>query len=483
MSDSDSDAHTGTEILNLGQDFPPVATAAWEAAIQKDLKGADYEKKLVWRSDEGLTVRPYYRSEALVGLETQTASVPGLFPFVRGDRRAWRIDQNAVPAPDAVRADLLLEAGADAVQQLGVALAAGVEKLTQLCEDRPVDIAAREIEFVFAVGSTYFFEIAKLRAARMLWAKAVAAFAPTDLDSCRMHLHVRTARLNKSVCDPHTNILRVTTEAMSAAIGGCESLTVEPFGFDEHLALGVQRVLAEEAHLNAVADPAGGSYYIESLTASLAREAWRLFQRIEASGGYTEALSAGWLAEEIAKTRAGREKAVSSRRRAMVGVNNYPDLTNNVVAVEPNPDAIAGPFPQFRLAEPFEKIRERTARYVRETGHTPKILLLKRGDVKMRTARANFALNFFGCAGFAIAESEEYASANADLIILCSSDLEYLPFAREVCTAATVPVVVAGNPKDQIDALKAVGVQGFIHIASDAVETLTEWQNRLGVNR
>jgi methylmalonyl-CoA mutase len=123
-----------------------------------------------------------------------------------------------------------------------------------------------------------------------------------------MNLHVRTARLNKSFCDPHTNVLRVTTEAMSAAIGGCETLTVQPFGFDEHLALGVQRVLAEEAHLNAVADPAGGSYYIEALTASLAREAWKLFQRIEAAGGYSQALSAGWLAEEIAKTRAAREK-------------------------------------------------------------------------------------------------------------------------------------------------------------------------------
>jgi methylmalonyl-CoA mutase len=141
----------------------------------------------------------------------------------------------------------------------------------------------------------------------------------------------------------------------------------------------------------------------------------------------------------------------------------------------------AAPFPQFRLAEPFEKLRERTARHVLETGHTPKALLLKRGDVKMRTARSNFALNFFGCAGFEIAESEEYAGNDADLIILCSSDPEYLPFAQEVCAAARVPVIVAGNPKDQIDALKAAGVQGFIHIASDAVETLTHWQNRLGV--
>ena len=124
---------------------------------------------------------------------------------------------------------------------------------------------------------------------------------------------------------------------------------------------------------------------------------------------------------------------------------------------------------------------ERTARHARETGRTPKVLLLKRGDVKMRTARANFALNFFGCAGFEITESEEYAGTDADLMVLCSSDPEYLAFAQEVCAAVKIPVLVAGNPKEQIDALKAAGVQGFIHIASDAVETLTDWQDRLGV--
>jgi methylmalonyl-CoA mutase len=476
-----SDGRTGTEILNLGQDFPPVATATWEAAIQKDLKGADYEKKLVWRSDEGLAVRPYYRSENIADLAGQTGSLPGQFPFVRGTGKAWEIDQQAVPPAGAIRADLVLESGADAIQQLGIALAAGVEKLTQLCEDRPVDVAAREIEFVFAVGSTYFFEIAKLRAARMVWARAVKAFAPSDPGSCRMHLHVRTALLNKSLCDPYTNVLRVTTEAMSAALGGCEALTVQPFGFDEHIALGVQRVLAEEAHLNVVADPAGGSYYIESLTASLARESWKLFQRVEAAGGYTKALAAGWLAEEIAKTRAAREKAISSRRKALVGVNNYPDLNEKALEIDHQSATGAAPFPLFRLAEPFEKIRRRMVRHARETGRVPKVLLLKRGDVKMRTARANFALNFFGCAGFEITEAEEYAGTEASLVVLCSSDPEYLPFAQEVCAAVQVPVVVAGNPKDQIEALKAAGVEGFIHIGSDAVETLTDWQNRLGV--
>jgi methylmalonyl-CoA mutase len=476
-----SDDRTGIEILNLAQDFPAVPTEAWEAAIQKDLKGADYDKKLVWRTDEGIAVRPYYRSYALAGLDAQTSAVPGRFPFVRGKGAPSKIDERGVVKDNAVRADLVLEAGADSVQQLGIALAEGVEKLAKLSESRPVDVAAREIQFVFAVGSTYFFEIAKLRAARLLWAQVVKQFNPADLDACRMNLHVRTALLNKSFCDPHTNMLRATTEAMSAAIGGCESMTVQPFGFDEHIAQNIQRVLSEEAHLNVVADPAGGSYYIETLTASLAREAWKLFQRIEAAGGYTEALKAGWLGEEIAKSLAAREKAISSRRRVMVGVNNHPSLTEKGVKVESIPATGDGPFPQFRLAEPFEAIRERTARHAANTGRTPKVLLLKRGDLKMRTARANFSLNFLGCAGFQITESEEYANTDADLIVLCSSDPEYLPFAQEVCSAARVPVIVAGNPREQIGALEATGVKGFVHIGRDAVETLTNWQDRLGV--
>jgi len=469
----------GTATLNLRRDFPHVPTEVWEAAIRKDLKGDDYDAKLVWRTDEGIAVRPYYRSDALAGLDAQVSAVPGQFPFVRGTGAAWEINQVGVVEEGSVRADLVLEAGADSVQQLGIALGDGVEKLVNLCEAQPVDVAAREIQFVFAVGSTYFFEIAKLRAARMLWARVVEQFKPIKLDACRMNLHVRTARINKSVCDPHTNILRATTEAMSAAIGGCESLTVEPFGFDDHIAINIQRVLAEEAHLNGVADPAGGSYYIEWLTASLAHEAWKLFQRIEAAGGYTASLD--WLAEEIARSRVAREKSISSRDLTMVGVNNYPNGAENGGNIEPFPAVDVAPFPQFRLAEPLEIIRERTARHATKNGRLPKLLLLKRGELRMRTVRANFSRNFVGCAGFDITESEEYANTDADLIVLCSSDPEYLPFAQEVCSAVHIPVVVAGYPKEQIEALQAAGIKDILHIASDLVERLTSWQGRLRV--
>jgi methylmalonyl-CoA mutase len=466
----------GSEALNLAKEFPAVPTAAWEAAIAKDLKGAEYDKKLVWRTEEGIAVRPYYRAESVADLAPQR---------VVGQ---WAIAQDAKPGPDAVRADLLHEAGAHAVQELGYALAMGVEKLAALTAQQPAEQAAPQVKFVFAVGPHFFVEIAKLRAARLLWAQAAAAFGASTPQGQRMRLAVRTPRRNKSVFDRYTNLLRVTTEAFSAVVGGCDQLTVEPFGFDEHLAQNVQRLLQEESHLDAVADPAGGSYYVEALTDAVARAAWKLFQDVEAAGGWSKAVAAGTVEKALAETRASREKAYSSRRRALVGVNNYPNLMEQApeagldrLGLSRASDESALPFPQPRLAEPFEAVRLRTVAHARATGRTPKVLLLTRGDVKMRGARAGFSLNFLGCAGFEIVEGDQLQPA--DLVVLCSSDAEYLAFAQDICPKVTVPVIVAGNPKDQIEALQAAGVKGFIHLQSDAVETLTHWQDELGLRK
>ena len=419
-----SDEHAGAEHLNLRENFPAVPTDTWEDAIRSFLEGAP-ETELVWHSDEGLVVHPYYRSDALAGLQTQTSAIPGQFPFVRGPGREWKIDETGLMQGNSVRADLVLEAGGDSIQQLGIAIAEGVEKLTVLGETRSIDLAAREIQFVFGIGSTYFFEIAKLRAARMLWARVVEQFKPINLDSCGMNLHARTVRINKSFCDPHTNILRATTEAMAAGIGGCDSLTVEPFAFDRQIAINIQRVLAEEAHLNIVADPAGGSYYIEALTTSLARAAWTLFQRIEASGGYISSIN--WLAGEIAQSRAARENDVV-RRRTLVGVNNYPNPAEEFLSKDSRERIAGGPFPQFRLAEPFEASASAPHAIL------PKPVALQRSfcsnEATSACALRGDSLNLFGCAGFDIDQLEEYAETDADLIVLCSSDPSTFPWRR-----------------------------------------------------
>ena len=459
--------------------FPPVSTSAWDALIRADLPGADYERKLLWRADDGVTVKPYYRVEDLAKVGAAVFAAPGAFPFLRGSGVPWMIDDTFAPSSDAIRADTWHDEGATSVQEIAWAVAAGVDRLAdRTTAGTSVDEAASSMTFVFAVGSLYFLEIAKLRAARLAWSQAVTAFGPANPDSARARLHVRTARINKSLYDPYTNLLRATTEALSAAIGGCDRLAVEAFGFDEHLAVNVQRILKEESLIDAVADPAGGSYYVEALTDALARAAWREFQQVEAEGGFAAALTAGTIPGRLTASRAAREAAVSSRRRTLVGVNNYPDLNQKAPVTTHLPaDAAAA----WRLAVPLEAIRNRTAQYAQRIGRFPRVLLLTRGDVRVSGARANFCLNFFGCGGFDIQQSDQYADHGADLIVLCSSDPEYLPFAHEVCAAVRVPVLVAGNPKDQAEALTTAGVQGMVHAGSDIVQTLTVWQDALGM--
>lgn len=433
--------------LNLKSEFPPVSTETWEQTIIADLKGADYEKKLVWKTDEGISVRPYYRSENLPAE-----------PFRHCASNGWEILDDAAPC-DGIDSSVFHEAGATAVQELAFALAAASEKLA----------AGQAVPTIrFAVGSNYFFEIAKLRAARQLAAALCEAYSAPAIA-----LQAVTALSNKSIYDPYTNLLRSTTEALSAVLGGADSLAVQPAGYPARLAKNVQLVLKEEAHVDKVADPAGGSYYIEALTDSLAAAAWKLFQQVEAEGGFEKSRPA--IDAAIAASRAAKEKAISSRRRTLVGVNNYPDIHEQELDR-------AGSLPPGRLAQPIEEIRLRTERYARESGSTPKVVLLKKGDLKMKMARAQFCQNFFGCGGFVIEEQEwSRVLPEAALLVLCSSDPEYIDFANEVCPAAKVPVLVAGNPKDQIDALKAAGVAGFIHVQSNMVDTLTEWQDKLGI--
>ena len=149
---------------------------------------------------------------------------------------------------------------------------------------------------------------------------------------------MKTALSNKSIYDPYTNLLRATTEALSAVIGGCDSLQVQPFRFADRLGVNLQRILREEAHLTRVADPAGGSYYIEALTDALAREAWKLFQQIESEGGYTKAKAT--IDAAIAQSRVAKEKAIGSRRKVLVGVNNYPDLKETIDQPDETPQDI-----------------------------------------------------------------------------------------------------------------------------------------------
>jgi methylmalonyl-CoA mutase len=390
--------------------------------------------------------------------------------------------------PITVQAHRFSEAGATIGQELGFALAEGVEIVAQLTDrgSTPADAAAA-MAFSFAVSSDYFQEIAKLRAARTVWARAVEAFHPAARDAARMALHARTAHWTGSIYDPYVNLLRATTQAMAAAIGGADSIRVEPFdctyrepgGFSRRLARNTQIILKKEAWLDRSVDPAAGSYYLEVLTDSLARAGWKLLQEIEAAGGFLRYSESGELEHQIANSRAEREAAVSTRRRTIVGTNQYPNPQERMLPEIERQDGAPRP------ARIFEEIRLRTERYAARTGHTPKFLLIEAGDLKMRKARSGFVTNFFGCAGFEM-EVAEALSGDPDVVVLCSSDPEYVTLAPRVIqelrgAGKSTPVIVAGNPTDSIEQLKQAGVADFVHIRSNAAEVLRAWQERLGV--
>jgi methylmalonyl-CoA mutase len=441
-----------TADLRLADLFPPVATSEWEARIRQDLKGADYDQRLVWKTDEGIAVRPYYRSENIVPRP----------PLGRTTAGAWTmVPPGHEPALSASAVEVH-EQGATATQEVAYALAQAADRLAA---------GQAVVTIGFAIGSNHFMEIAKLRAVRLLWPAVASAFGAAGA----VRIHARTAGENKTLYDPAVNLLRVTTEALSAVLGGCDSLTITPCGFDPHLADNVHHILREECHLDKVMDPGAGSYYIEALTDAVSAEAWALFQDIERQGGWTSVVASGAIDSAVGAARAVKEKAIAERRRVLVGTNKYPNARER----GPASDWIAGG--AWRLAEPFEAIRLRTERHQAATGRTPRVLLLERGNVKMRTARAAFCFNLFGCAGFDLVGSDTLA--DADLVVLCSADAEHLDLAREVVPQAKAPVIVAGYPKDQVDALKEAGVAGFVHAGSNAVATLREWQDRLGVQQ
>lgn len=415
--------------------FAAVTVAEWEAQIASDLKGADYEKKLVWRTPEGMAVRPYYTMETAPA----AIAVPGFGAWEAGEPETVDVD-----------ASVFADAGATTVEELAFALAAGVEHWER-----------KAVTVRFATGPLFLLEIAKLRAARALF----------DTAGLNLKVHAVTARWNKSALDANNNLLRATVEALASAIGGADWITVRPVGIDARLGRNILHVLREECHLDGVTDAAAGAWYIEALTSMLGCEAWKRFQSMEAVGGFAAFEASGELEKTLAASRTAREKAYASRRAVLVGVNNYPNMGESVQAL--NGDG-------WRAAGVFERIRARTARHVSAGNAAPSVLLLELGDRRMSQARAAFCRNFLGCAGFKVRESSVLEPA--DLVVLCSSDAEYPELAPRVLSEAQMPVVIAGYPKDHVAALEAAGVAGFVHLGSNLPETLEAWQNRLGVH-
>ncbi len=610
----------------LFADFAPVSTQEWLDKINVDLKGADFEKRLVWKTNEGFKVKPFYRQEDLEGLKT-TEGLPGEFPYVRGtkkDDNTWLVRQdikvecakeaNAKAldilnkgvdslgfslkkkdlSPEYIEtllngicaecvelnfstcqgatvmlANLLVSyftkkgydlaalkgsinydpmgkmlckgkdmtayvatakelvevmkalpkyrcitvnaielnnAGSYISQELGYALAWGNEYLNALVEaGLDATEVAKKIKFNFGISSNYFLEIAKFRAARMLWANIVKEYNPACECACKMKAHAETSTFNLTLFDAHVNMLRTQTEAMSAALAGVDSITVSPFDkayqtpddFSERIARNQQLLLKEECHFDKVVDPAAGSYYIENLTVSIAQQAWNLFLEVEEAGGMMEAIKAGKVQEAVNASNKARHEAVSKRREILLGTNQYPNFTELSEGKAPmgcqcccgGQGECEKPFAKLdkaRAASEFESLRLETE----ASGKRPKAFMLTIGNLAMRQARAQFSCNFLACAGYEVIDNlgfptveegvEAAMKAGADIVVLCSSDDEYAEYAIPAYQALNgrAMFIVAGAPAC-MDDLKAAGIENFIHVRCNVLETLKEYNAKL----
>ncbi|MDD2951647.1 MAG: methylmalonyl-CoA mutase small subunit [Parabacteroides sp.] len=408
----------------------------------------------------------------------------------------------------AVNTFLFNNAGAYISQELGYALAWGNDLMAKLTEAGfSVDEVAKKIKFNFGISSNYFMEIAKFRAARWLWAEIVAAYKPACECACKMVAHAQTSEWNMTVYDAHVNLLRSQTEAMSAALAGVDSITVRPFDkiyqtpddFSERIARNQQLLLKEECHLDKVVDPSAGSYYVEILTNSLADVAWKSFLEVEDKGGFSVAVNAGEIQNAVNASNAARKKAVATRREILLGSNQYPNFTEVAADKHQETDSCCCggghcgeatiPVLDFsRGASEFEVLRMATEK----SGKTPKVFMLTIGNLAMRLARSQFSGNFFGCAGYKIIDNlgfdtveagvEAAVKAGAEIVVLCSSDDEYAELAPAAykALAGRAEFVVAGAPACADD-LKAQGIDQFVNVKSNVLETLKAFNVKLGI--
>ena len=400
-------------------------------------------------------------------------------------------------------------AGAYIYQELGYALSWGAELIDKLTEaGYSIEELTSRIKFVFGVGSNYFMELAKFRAARWLWAEIIGAYGDQYKgEAAKIHMHAVTSTWNKTIYDAHVNLLRTQTEAMSATLGGVDSLTVQPFdvtyqesdNFSERIARNQQLLLKEESHFDKVIDPAAGSYYIEHLTNALAEQAWKLFLAVEEEGGFAAAVEAGSVQKAVNASNAKRHAAVAARKEIFLGTNQFPNFTETaaqkVAQVEAGGHSCGCGTPSIealnfdRGASEFEALRLATER----SGKEVKVFMLTIGNLAMRLARSQFSSNFFACAGYKVLDNLGFATvqegvdaglaAGASIIVLCSSDDEYAEFAPEAYKylAGRAEFVVAGAPACADD-LKAVGIENFINVKSNVLETLRQFNQKLGIN-
>ncbi|WP_409299193.1 methylmalonyl-CoA mutase family protein [Peribacillus sp. SCS-26] len=398
-----------------------------------------------------------------------------------------------------VKASVYHNAGASAVQELAFALALGVEYL-EMGRKEGIDACglSEKMVFSFAVGSSFFMEIAKLRAARRLWSRIGEAYKD-EIKPFRMEIHAETSAFSQTVFDPHVNILRTAGQAFAAAVGNVQYLQIHPFDLPAvpssplagRIARNIHHILSEEAQLKHSADPAGGSWYVEKLTDQLAESAWELFLEIEDMGGAWAALESGWIQEQIGKTFNDKAHNVMIRKEKLVGTNVYADLSQSAKPGKGTSDGTAAApenhvekginaLKPKRMSEEAEAIRHKAAAMAERRGTIPRVGLIGLGALKEFKPRADFIRSFFAAGGihsdisppiYGVNQALSFISTNEDVehFLICGTDEAYENEAVQYISAikAAFPhkrIYIAGRlAKELAGSAEKAGLNGSIH--------------------
>ena len=395
-----------------------------------------------------------------------------------------------------------LDSGANQVQEVAYTLSSLVFLIEKLKERGiPEQEVFDNLNFKLAIGSEYFVEIGKFRAFNSLLIEIANKYGISE------HAHSiigKTSIWSKSVTDPHTNLLRATTEAMSAILGNVDAVLIdaydkefnEPSDFSSRIAGNISTILKEESYLGKVANPVDGSYYIEEVSASIASKALELFKTIEDNGGFYKSFESELIQQQIAEIRQEKIKLISQRRLPMVGVNKYPNLMEAVnadilSAGEENNSKVLRP---RRASLEIEAIRKTTEELVAKTNKRPVVELTSFGNLTMRKARAAFAYDFIGVSGFTVLQEQSYSSpqdaaeqsakSDSSVVVVCSSDQDYEESAVGFVKAFRAlnrekVLLLAGNPTNIIDELTEAGLDGCVNIKSDVIRTISSIQNKI----
>ncbi|MEV0280228.1 methylmalonyl-CoA mutase family protein [Streptomyces sp. NPDC050610] len=418
-----------------------------------------------------------------LGFEARTGDTFGFAPVAELARRCGE----EYPGLRALTVDALPyhEAGGSAAQELGSSLATGVAYLRELtAAGLTVGQAVAQLEFRYAATADQFLTIAKLRAARRLWARVAEVCGAEG----RQVQHAVTSPVMMSRRDPWVNMLRTTVATLAAGVGGADAVTVLPFdhalglpdAFARRIARNTSTILVEESHLSRVIDPAGGSWYVERLTDELAAAAWGFFQHVEELGGQAAALRSGRLGQDLADTWRARSAKLAKRREPITGVSEFPNLAERPVEREPAPAPPSGGLPRVRRDEAFEALRARSDRHLAATGARPRIFLAALGPAAAHTARVTFAANLFQAGGIEPVDQGSFEDSGATEVCLCSSDALYEEQAAQVAgalrEAGARHVFLAGRPGQY------PGVDAYVFAGCDAVAVLSAALDRMGVS-